>query len=125
VTKAHERALGYQRRVKVALAEANAAARAAAAEYKKTAKKSPVGFVLDACGDAWIVLYKPKYHLREALKALGAITNRGGQWRFTSCPPSMRSQSITANEKAVRAACEALKHHFPGEGEFLAIGRID
>jgi hypothetical protein len=124
-TKAQERAAEYKQRVTAALEEANDAGNAAATAYIKTAKKTPEGLVLDACGYGSIVLYKPSYPLREALKTVGAVTNYSGGWHFNNCPLSTGSQSITVNEKAAQAACEVLKRHFPKEGEFFATSRMD
>jgi hypothetical protein len=86
--------------------------------------------VRDAVGFAWVIVYKPSYHLRAALKQLGEI-ERGysGTWyvsHFRNHAKGPAWQSITAQEKACRAACDVLRKHFDEQhGRFSTISRLD
>jgi hypothetical protein len=111
---------------KAALDEAHAAATKAFLDFKKTAKIAKEGYIIDSCGYADVVVYKPSYRLRTTLKALGEIEkSHGGAWSVSNFTKSVKEQSITANEVACQAACEVLKRRFPGEGEFFATSRMD
>ena len=112
--------------VKSVLAEAHAAATAAAAEFIKSAKRTPDGQVADLCGNGTVFVFKPSYRLRETLKALGEVTrDYDGAWHISNFSSRVGSQSVTAHEKACAASCEVLKRAFPGEGEFFARARIN
>lgn len=112
--------------VKSVLAEAHAAATAAAAEFVKSAERTPDGHVADLCGNGTVFVFKPSYRLRETLKALGEVArDYNGAWHISNFCSQIGSQSATAHEKACAAACEVLKGAFPGEGEFYARSRID
>jgi hypothetical protein len=114
---------------KLVLAEAHAAAEQAVEEFLKIAPRSADGSVRDAVGFAFVIVYTPSYHLRAALKQLGEI-ERGykGMWyvsHFRNHAKGPAWQSITAQEKACRAACEVLRKHFDEHGRFSTISRMD
>jgi hypothetical protein len=116
----------FRVRVRAALDEAHKAAAAAFADYKKTAKLTPEGLIIDACGGASVVVYKPSHRLRTTLKAMGELqSNDRGLWGISEFWRDVNSQSLTAHEVACRAARKVLERHFPGEGEFLAPSRMD
>ena len=112
--------------VRAALDEAHAAATQAFLDFKKTAKIAPEGHIIDACGFADVVVFKPSYRLRATLKALGEIEQGyKGAWSVSHFTRNVTEQSITAHEVACRAASEVLRRRFPGEGEFFATSRMD
>jgi hypothetical protein len=118
----------YTARVKAALEEAHEAAEAAVAEFMTTAEFNAQGLVLDSCGGASVIVRKPSYRLRTALKALGEITpgDTVGAWSISRFGKHVKQQqSITAEERACEAARKVLERHFPGEGKFYAKSHLD
>lgn len=63
----------FAARVRATLERAHAAAAQAAGDYVKTARMSAEGLVIDSCGGASVVVYKPSYRLRKTLETLGEI----------------------------------------------------
>lgn len=123
--KAAEKA-AYEARVKAALEEAHVAAEDAYREFRATAKLSPEGHILDSCGGASIVIYKPSYRFRTTMVALDAMS-RGynGGWRIGGFTRTVNDQSITASERACDAAVKVLEKHFPEEPPFYMTSYID
>jgi hypothetical protein len=112
--------------VRAALDEAHVAAAAAVAEFLRTARFTPEGFVADGIGSAFVIAYNLRPRLRIALKSLGEI-ERGdrGAWiisNFSKHATGKASQSISANRTACEAARAVLTKHFPGEADFYAPG---
>lgn len=129
MSKASEKAAdkaAYEARVKAALAEAHAAAEAAYNEFKSSAKLSPEGYILDSCGGAYIVMYKPSHRFRTTMVSMDAMSrgHRGG-WHIGGFTRSVNDQSITASEKACDAAAKVLQAHFPEEPTFYMTSYID
>jgi hypothetical protein len=113
-------------RLRAILDEAHDAAAAAFAEFMKTAELSPEGLVIDACGCATVVIFKPSYRFREGMKALGEIQrDYNGAWHVAHFTKHVNSQSLTAHRIACEAACAVLQQRCPGEGEFFAKSRMD
>jgi len=102
----------------------------AAEEFLKNAPRTADGkSVRDAGGFAWVIVHAPSYHLRAALKQPGEI-ERGysGTWyvsHFRNHAKGPAWQSITAQEKTCRAACDVLRKHFDEHGRFSTISRMD
>jgi hypothetical protein len=121
-----EKFLAY---VKSAIDEAHMAAAKAANEFVASIKLDKDGMVADICGSASVLVYKPSYRLREALKQLDEVQKwHGGGWNishFWKDVPSVACQSITAHERACGAARKIFEARFPGEGEFFAPARVD
>lgn len=119
----------FKARVRSVLDKATTAAVNAAAEYAKTAKRTPEGFIADVCGGGYVVVYKLSYRLRTTLKALEEIQppSYHGGWalRLNWHRPGGAGQSYTANDLACRAACEILKAELGDEGEFYPKSYID
>jgi hypothetical protein len=129
LTKAAEKAaekVAYEKRVKDALAEAHKAAEDAYLAFKSTAKKAPEGHILDSCGGASVIIYKPSHRFRTTLSGMDAIS-RGykGAWTVGGFTRSVNDQSITASEHACDAAAKVLEKHFPEEPTFYMRSYID
>lgn len=129
MTKAAERAAekaAYEKHVKDALAEAHKAAEDAYLAFKATAKKSPEGHILDSCGSASVVIFKPSHRFRTTLLGMDAIS-RGykGAWTVGGFTRSVNDQSITASEKACEAAVKVLEAQFPEEPPFYVRSYLD
>ena len=122
-------------KVKLAMAEAHAAAEQAVEEFLKAAPRRPDGYVHDAAGFAYVMVHKPSYHLRAALKQAHAIpqlhgTPLGwdGMWcvsNFSRHAKGPAWQSIAAQEKACRAACDVLDKRLGEYGYFRVTSRLD
>jgi hypothetical protein len=113
-------------RLRAILDEAHDAAAAAFAEFIKNAPLSSEGLVIDACGWAAVVVFKPSYRFREGMKALGEIDrDYVGAWHISNFTKHVRSQSLTAHRIACEAACAVLQRRCPGEGHFFAKSRMD
>jgi hypothetical protein len=82
--------------------------------------------VADLCGSAEVIVYKPSYRLRTALKSINEIERAdGGAWYVSNFTRTVNQQAITARRSACEAAKIVLVRHFPGEGDFFAKSRID
>jgi hypothetical protein len=77
-------------------------------------------------GGASVIVYKPSYRLRTALKGLGEI-EKGykGAWDISNFSKHVTEQSMTAHETACQAACHVLRARWQGEGEFFMRSYID
>lgn len=118
--------VAYLGRVKSALDEAHIAARAAFESFKKTAELTPDGHIVDVFGSASVVVYKPSYKLRTALKSMNEVMHDyNGAWHISNFTKRVTSQSVTAQRIACEAACAVLERHFPNEGEFITQSRRD
>jgi hypothetical protein len=108
------------------LDQAHAAAAAAFANFMKTAELSPEGLVIDVCGWATVVVFKPSYRFREGMKTLGEIErDYVGAWHISNFYKHVNQQSVTAHRITCEAACVIFKRHCPGEGEFFATSRTE
>ena len=107
--------------VRDALETAHAAASAAFLEFAKTAERTPEGRIVDVFGGAWVIVYKPSYRFRSALKTLGEIERGdGGAWIFSNFGRHVvKEQSVMAHRIACEAACAILRRSFPDDGEFF------
>lgn len=123
--KAAEKA-AYEIRVKDALAEAHVAAEAAYKDFRASAKLSPEGHILDSCGGASLIVFKPSHRFRTTMTSLNAMS-RGynGAWRIGGFTRSVNDQSITASERACEAAAKVLQGHFPEEPTIYVKSYID
>ncbi len=78
------------------------------------------GSVLAEIGSTLVLVSRPSYRLRAALKALGEIDSpdpRLGGWSLRSLPPHV-GQALIAQNAACSAAVNVLAEHFPGERHF-------
>jgi hypothetical protein len=113
-------------RLRAVLDEAHAAAATAFAEFMKDAELSPEGLVIDVCGWAAVVVFKPSYRFREGMKALEEIQrDYVGAWHISNFNKHVNQQSVTAHRIACEAACAVFKRRCSGEGEFFATSRTD
>jgi hypothetical protein len=109
----------FLERVKSALADAHAAAKAAFQKFDAEADHDNSGQIIDACGGATLRAYKPSYRFRKALKELGEIEHYGSHWSISNFHTNVPSQSVTASERAYEAACAVFRERFPEDGEFF------
>lgn len=111
------------------LEEAREAAKDAAEHSVANSKISADGFVVDSCGGAMLVVYKPSYKLRKTLTEMDEIRpGYKGAWsisRFSGGIPSAGGQSYSVHKAAYDAACEVFKKNFPGEGDFYCHAYVD
>ena len=90
--------------VNVVLDEAQAAAAAAFSNFVATANLDKTGHPIDSMGSGDIIVFKPSYRLREALKALGEVQrDNDGAWWISNFR-KYGNQSLTAAEKTCEAA---------------------
>lgn len=119
VSKAEQKRIekaAYRAKVVEALAKAHEAAQGAYNQFAATAKRSDDGHIADACGGAYVVVFKPSYAFRTTLQDLGEIeSGYRGAWSISSFTRAVRDQSVTASEVAANAARDVLKAYFPEE----------
>ena len=105
--------------VRLAIADADAAAKTASAAFHKRAARDRDGHIRDMCGGAWVQVRKPSRRLLTALKALDATGSTGtGAWQVANFGHHANSQSYTAHRLACEAACAVLQRHLADEGAF-------
>lgn len=110
----------YRTFVHAVLEEAHAAANRAFAEFAMTKDENR-----DACGIAYVVVYKPSYRLRTTLQELNEISpGYRRRWSISDFP-KRPTFSWTAQTLACDAAREVLERHFAGEGQFNTVSRLD
>jgi len=116
----------YKAKVIAALREAHSAASAAYEAFASSAKRTADGHITDACGGAYVIVFKPSYAFRTTLAELGEIEpGHRGAWSVSHFTRCVRDQSITASEVAANAARDVLKAHFPEEEGIYARSYID
>ena len=100
---------------------AHSAALTAANAFIAGAPKDEEGRVLDACGSAHVLIYKPSYRFRKTLERLGEIhSDYRGAWSVSTFTKGVTSQSFQAAQHAAQAAREVLEREFPEEPQFFA-----
>jgi hypothetical protein len=129
MTKAAEKLaenVAFAARVAAVLKEAHAVADTASAAWAATARRTKEGRILDSCGGAMLVVYKPSHRLRTALAATEEIQSghRGG-WIISHQWTAIREQSATLEETGCQAACDVFRKAFPDDGNFYASTYID
>ena len=123
--KAAEKA-AYKTHAEAALNEAYEAAEVAFKKYKSSAKLSPDGHILDSCGSASVIIFKPSHRFRTTLQSLDAISSGyQGAWTVGNFNRAVSDQSITASEKACEAARDVLEKAFPDEPKFIMKSYLD
>lgn len=117
----------FVEKVSAALDDARAAALVgyAALKQEHPGLVDAQGDVLAEVGSALLLVSRPSYRLRTALKSLGEIDspdpNLGG-WSIRSLPPHV-GQALIAQEAACRSAARALEAQFPDEGHSWCYSR--
>jgi hypothetical protein len=104
--------------VKNALAEAHEAADAAVKSFVYGKAVGPDGFINDTSGNAVLLVRRPSYAFREALKVLGEVDHWTDGWaisHFSRHTKGPASHSCTAHTRACEAALAVLKSRFPKE----------
>lgn len=117
----------YKERVITAFAEAKNAAEEAFKKFRNNSKKTPDGHIIDTCGRAYLEISKPSYKFKNTLKSMGLIKKsyKSTYWTIDSFDKIVTDQSITAHEKAYKAAKVVLEKYFPEEPEIRVSSYID